>query len=262
MPSLGVYRSEDDKVSIMTRPDDDSDRARVYNQLKAMAVGYRFRPREQLMIGELADRLRVSSTPVREALIRLQAQALLDTAPERGFFANTLNLKEMVDLVRFRFVILTSSIEQAMHRFNGGVAMANSLVPRAGGESDIVSRVAAMGERPLNEPDDFVRHVEEVSARIAALSENHVMMCALDNANDRTHYVRTIDLEDRRRRGDVQRSFQKLSLALQRNDTAAASAVLKGDLDKQIDRMPALVKEGISRAYASSWRERSVRSSR
>jgi DNA-binding GntR family transcriptional regulator len=237
-----VHRREDEKVSPVTH---NSDHARVYKRLKAMTVDYGFRPSEQLMIGELADRLRVSSTPVREALIRLQAEALLDTAPRRGFFAKTLNLKEMIDLVQFRFVILRSSVEQAVHRLDRAVDMVPSLVPSADGENDIASRV------PLDQSGDYVRYVEQVSARIAALSENEAMMHALDNANDRTHYVRTIDLEDSERGSEVQRSIEELSFALRRKDAATGIAVLKRDLDEQIDRMPTLVKEGINRAYAS-----------
>jgi DNA-binding GntR family transcriptional regulator len=229
-------------------PDDNSDHARVYKRLKAMTVNYRFRPREQLMIGELADRLRVSSTPVRETLIRLQAEALLDITPRRGFFAKTLNLKEMIDLVRFQFVILSSSVEHAVQGLDSAVDVIASLVPV---ENEAASAIDVVGERSLDQPGDDVRRVEQVSVRIAALSENDAMMRALDNVNDRTHYVRTIDLGDPERSGEVRRNIEALSFALRRKDTAAALAVLKRDMDVQIDRMPALVKEGINRAYTS-----------
>ena len=216
-----------------------------------MTVNYRFRPRQQLMIGELANRLRVSSTPVREALIRLQTEALLDTTPRRGFFAKTLNLKEMVDLVRFQFVIISSAIEHAVHRLEGDESVMPSVVPTAHGGDDIASMIDVLGERPLGQPEDDVRWVEQVLARIAALSENDVAMRTLDNVNDRTHYVRTIDLADPERSGEVRRSFEAFSFALQRKETPAALAILKGELNVQIDRMPTLVREGINRAYTS-----------
>jgi len=216
-----------------------------------MTVNYRFRPHEQLMIGELANRLRVSSTPVREALIRLQTEALLDTTPRRGFFAKTLNLKEMVDLFRFQFVIISSAVEHAVHRLEGCASVMPSVVLTADGEDDIASMIDALGERPLDQPDDDVRWVEHVLARIAALSENDVIMRTLDNVNDRTHYVRAIDLGDPQRPGEVRRGIEALSSAMRKKDTAVALAVLKTDLDGQIDRMPTLVKEGINRAYTS-----------
>jgi len=231
--------------------DESSDHASVYERLKALTVNYRFRPHEQLLIGELAEQLHVSPTPVREALIRLQGEALLDVTPRRGFFAKTLNLKEMIDLVRFQFVILSSSVEHAVYTLDGAVEEICSLVPTADGESDISSMIDAVSERSLDQLEDDVRWVEQVSARIAALSENDVMMSALDNVNDRTHYVRMIDLSDPERSGEVRRSFEAFSFALQRKETPAALAILKRELDVQIDRMPTLVREGINRAYTS-----------
>src|SRR5712671_1320379 len=88
-----------------------SDLTKVYEALKAEVVNYRFRPGEQIRIAELADHLRVSSTPVREALIRLEAEGLLDVAPRRGFFAKTLDLNEMIDLVQYQFFLLKSAVE-------------------------------------------------------------------------------------------------------------------------------------------------------
>ena len=127
----------------------------------------------------------------------------------------------------------------------------HSVVPTADGESDIASMIDAVSERSLDQLEDDVRWVEQVSARIAALSENDVMMSALDNVNDRTHYVRTIDLADPERSGEVRRSIEAFSFALQKKETPAALAILKRDLDAQIDRMPTLVREGINRAYTS-----------
>ena len=236
----------------MTHLRDESQyHASVYERLKTLTVNYRFRPHEQLLIGELAERLRVSPTPVREALIRLQGEALLDVTPRRGFFARTLNLKEMIDLVRFQFVILSSSVEHAVDTLDRAIEEICSLVPTADGESDIASMIDAVSERSLDQLEDDVRWVEQVSARIAALSENDVMMSALDNVNDRTHYVRTIDLADPERSGEVRRSIEAFSFALQKKETPAALAILKRDLDAQIDRMPTLVREGINRAYTS-----------
>ena len=59
---------------------------RVYEQLKAMAVSYEFKPGERLNEGELAKRLGVSRTPLREALNRLNTEGFLRFTPGKGFF--------------------------------------------------------------------------------------------------------------------------------------------------------------------------------
>lgn len=58
---------------------------RVYEQLKAMAVSFEFKPRERLNEGAIASRLGVSRTPLREALNRLNTEGFLQFAPGRGF---------------------------------------------------------------------------------------------------------------------------------------------------------------------------------
>jgi len=44
---------------------------------------------------ELTAHLRMSATPIRETLIRLQAEELLDTTPRRGFFVKTITLSSL-----------------------------------------------------------------------------------------------------------------------------------------------------------------------
>jgi DNA-binding GntR family transcriptional regulator len=235
-------------------PDSNSDHGRVYKWLKAAAIDYRFRPGEQIMTGELAERLRVSSTPVRETLIRLQTESLLETAPRRGFFAKTLNLKEMIDLVQLRFLILKASIEQATDVIASGAASALNWSIQAAVVSDAKSMGHTANRTTLEQPDEAVRYVEKASESVAALCHNDAMLHALLNMNDRTRYVCMIDLETVSRMTEVQSTLDGLCLALQQFDLACAVAILKNYRDQLTERMPVLVKEGISRAYTTpSW---------
>ena len=53
-------------------------------------------------------------------LIRLHAASLLDCVPRRGFFAKTLDLKEMIDLFQLGFLVLKSAIERATEAADAG----------------------------------------------------------------------------------------------------------------------------------------------
>jgi hypothetical protein len=80
------------------------------------------------------------------------------------------------------------------------------------------------------------------------------MLRALRNMNDRTRYVCMIDLETVERLTEVRSILDELYLALQQSDVACAVSVLKHYRDELTERMPVLVKEGISRAYTTpSW---------
>lgn len=56
----------------------------VYAMLRDMAIAYQFKLGERLSEIELAERLGVSRTPVREALTRLVTEGFLQTAT-RGY---------------------------------------------------------------------------------------------------------------------------------------------------------------------------------
>lgn len=58
----------------------------------------RVRPGARLNPDLLADPLRVSRTPIREALIRLEAEGLIAARRYHGFFAKMLDAKELDDL--------------------------------------------------------------------------------------------------------------------------------------------------------------------
>jgi len=108
---------------------------------------------------------------------------------------------------------------------------------------------------PMSEGDRAPRvHIgqaiwfETMMTRVASLSQNRAVVHAIRNVNDRTHYVRSIDLE----RSDVmvatRHSIERLWRSLQRADIAEAVAVLAHDRDGQIERLPTVIKEGLSRA--------------
>lgn len=67
----------------------------VYETLRDMIVSFEFEPGERLVETELAARLNVSKTPVREALSMLETDGLVDVAPYRGATVRWLSTMEM-----------------------------------------------------------------------------------------------------------------------------------------------------------------------
>jgi DNA-binding GntR family transcriptional regulator len=222
------------------------DHARVYNELKAMIMAYRFRPGEQLLIGELADRLGVSSTPIREALIRLQAESLLAPVHRRGFFARALSAKEMIDLYACGTLILKQALvdsrsaidARTIEDFHAGIfAMAQALV---------ANETEALAPARVQQCAD---HLEQAYQAIASFSKNDVMLSTIRNIIDRTHYVRLIDLEAPKRFNCCLRAVSDVASALQSRNIDSAIATLDRDFKCKIECMPAIIREGVSRAY-------------
>lgn len=233
------------------------DHKRVYGQLKPAMINYRFRPGEQIMVTHVAERLIVSSTQVRETLIRLQGEVLLDAAPHRGFFAKTLSIGEMSDLFQLRFSILRFAVERLVE------LPEKSFVPNL-----LPLRTATNGNEfqpdPARHPEclepEFVAdRASKLCEALTGCTGNETMVRVLRNANERTHYIRTIDFETPARADEMTENIESVLTNLERNDFGGAIAILRRDLDRQISLLPSLVKEGISRAcLRPSWTHASL----
>jgi DNA-binding GntR family transcriptional regulator len=69
---------------------------------------------EQVSEAQLAALMGVSKTPVREALVRLQGQGLVQIHPQRGTFVFRLSPEEVSHLCRFRVMVETEALRAAM----------------------------------------------------------------------------------------------------------------------------------------------------
>jgi DNA-binding GntR family transcriptional regulator len=78
----------------------------TYEVIKALIMNHQLRPGERVNIDALARDLRVSPTPVREALARLESDGLVVKEPLRGSRTTALlNRREFDDLYEMRFLL-------------------------------------------------------------------------------------------------------------------------------------------------------------
>jgi len=70
-------------------------RTQVYDFLRAEMAKGGLQPGEFLDLNELASRLGVSRTPLREALLHLESQGFVSILPRRGFTLNELTLDDI-----------------------------------------------------------------------------------------------------------------------------------------------------------------------
>ncbi len=69
---------------------------------------------EHLSEATLAASLGISKTPVREALLRLQTEGLVEVHPQRGTFVFSLDDDGVAEVCRFREIIESASLAEAM----------------------------------------------------------------------------------------------------------------------------------------------------
>jgi DNA-binding GntR family transcriptional regulator len=94
--------------------DDLTLKDKIYELLKDSVIRHRFKPGERLLDQEIADKLGVSRTPVREALNRLGAEGLVSIIPRRGVFVTDLSPEDIRDLYQVREVLEVLAVRLAV----------------------------------------------------------------------------------------------------------------------------------------------------
>lgn len=102
----------------MTRQPDQTDSSRssgetAYDALLSAIREGRFRPGDRLREEEVGDLLKLSRTPVREALRRLEADGIVEHRPRIGAVVRKLEQREIVELYEMRLVLERTAAEFA-----------------------------------------------------------------------------------------------------------------------------------------------------
>jgi DNA-binding GntR family transcriptional regulator len=212
---------------------------RVYEQLKSMAVNYEFRPGERLNEGDIARKLGVSRTPLREALNRLNTEGFLRFAPGKGFYCRELDPREIFDLYELRKSIETSAARFAVERAK---------------KEDIDALLLFLeqtADATGHSTSELVQFDEEFHERLMFMSGNAEMLRVLRNINARIRFVRWIDM-DRGSRPRTQAEHRNAALALRARDEVACVSILESHINRRLDQITSAIKEGYAQIYMGS----------
>lgn len=213
---------------------------RVYDQIKAMAVSYQFKPGERLNEGALSRRLGVSRTPLREALNRLNTEGLLNALPGKGFFCRDLDVQEIFSLYEMRKVMETGAVRLAVARASDAdidalCAFLEQTTPGSGG----------LSTPELAELD------ETFHLRLLAMSGNAEMQQVLRNINARIRFVRWIDIDLGDKRHGVPADHHAIAAALKARDAEQCAALLEKHINRRQEQISAFIKEAYAKIYMS-----------
>ena len=81
----------------------------AYDQIRTLILDGEMEPSDRLGQVELAERLGISRTPVREALLRLAGEGLVDTISNRGFRVADLGLEAVMRRLEIRLLLEPAS---------------------------------------------------------------------------------------------------------------------------------------------------------
>ena len=121
-----------DAIKRFKRNGRDSLRSQVGGVLRDAILSGQFKPGAVLNEKELAERLGVSKTPIREGLSLLEHEGLVQTIPRRGYIVTPITVQHIHDLFDLRIILEPAAAERAALRITDGQVRAlNTLVPDA-----------------------------------------------------------------------------------------------------------------------------------
>ncbi len=94
-------------------PFDQSHGRSAYERVLAQICSGELRPGDRLTESELARRLQISRTPVREAIRRLEADGLVSHVPRAGATVRMLDYSEVMELYEMRTVLEATAARMA-----------------------------------------------------------------------------------------------------------------------------------------------------
>jgi DNA-binding GntR family transcriptional regulator len=90
--------------------------ARIYSDLRAELVSLQRRPGEVILEAEIALSYGVSRTPVREAILKLSDEGLLEIFPQSGIFVSRIPLSALPEAILVRKALEATTAQMAAER--------------------------------------------------------------------------------------------------------------------------------------------------
>jgi DNA-binding GntR family transcriptional regulator len=90
-----------------------SKKAIVYENLKARIINNFIKPGEPLNEGVLSKELKISKTPIREALQQLEKEGFIENIPVKGAFVSRISIQDIREIFEIREILECEVIKRA-----------------------------------------------------------------------------------------------------------------------------------------------------
>lgn len=210
--------------------------ATLYTRVRDMAISFAFTPGQRIIEGELAQKLNVSRTPLREVMQQLVAEKLLRKEHNRGFFCRDLNEKDVQDLYEFRGMLECQAARLACER-----ASDEALQNLA---TQIAHYEALSDEEPV---EQLLKLDQEIHEAVAVMAGNGELLEALRKVNQRIYFFRWVDMTGRR--NSAEHGHKLIVQALLQRDPDLASAAMSAHVRQRSSEIAEFIRHCYGMIY-------------
>jgi len=226
-----LYASIRDVTATALTPISRRDGARaglaVYGALREAIVSTELEPGRQISENELADKLGVSRTPVREAVARLRDDQLVEVVPQLGTFVSRISVAGVDDAQFLREALECSAVRLAAERAEkADVARLQTLIAHQ------------ERARDASDPSGFFVLDDELHSTLCELSGRPIAWTIVARANGHLNRVRRLSLAHPSYIAEMIDEHKEVVGAVARNDCDAAEQALRHHLRMVLSDLP------------------------
>jgi DNA-binding GntR family transcriptional regulator len=204
-------------------------RDQVYHRLRASIVAAELEPGRQLSENELAGRLGVSRTPVREALVRLRDDRLVEIVPQLGTFVAPISGRALADAQFVREALECAAIRLAAEKAGPADVL---------GLQAIIAR--QLSARDASDFDGFYALDDAFHEALCELSGHGVAWRLAGRANGHLDRVRRLSLPEADYLAQKVEEHRAVVAAVEAGDPDAAETALRHHLRMVLSVLPGI----------------------
>ena len=195
----------------------------VFNTLRQAILKGELKPGERLMEIQLANKLGVSRTPVREAIRKLELEGLVLMIPRKGAEVAEITRQDMEDVLEVRTALEELAVKDACDHITDAQL---SELKKASSEF----KKALLEGKDLVTCADADMHFHNV---ILSATNNRRLIQMLNNLSEQMYRYRMEYLKDRQSHGILVKEHEEILRALEHRDEEAALQATCSHIERQ-----------------------------
>lgn len=195
--------------------------SRIYTELRGELVSMRRRPGEAISEADIALTYGVSRTPVREAILKLSDEGLLDVFPQSGIFVSRIPLAALPEAI-----IIRKALEETTARLAAERATASQILQLR----SIVERQREADE--AGDRDAFHQADELFHATVADIARHPGIWTLIQHVKVHVDRYRQLTLPVAGRMTQVIAEHEPILAAIEAHDPQRAGIAMERHLDR------------------------------
>ena len=194
----------------------------VFNTLRQAILKGELKPGERLMEIQLAERLGVSRTPIREAIRKLELEGLVLMIPRKGAEVANISETSLREVLEVRRSLEELAIELACNRISGETILELERAEEAFAEAI-----------QKGDPMDIAESDERYHDVIYQATENSRLVQILNNLREQMYRYRLEYIKDEDKRQILVVEHERILRALKSHNIPEAKSAVREHIDNQ-----------------------------